>query len=76
MSDAAAPAASAAPAPAKKDHNKYRKPKEWDVEGTEHWKIDVRARATAMNACECVHVERISRLQLQPQDHAARYGAT
>ena len=36
-------AASNAAAPAgKKDHNKYRKPKDWDVEGTEHWKIEVR----------------------------------
>jgi ribosomal RNA assembly protein len=39
----AAPAAAEAVAdgaPVKKDHNKYRKPKPWDVDGTEHWRVD------------------------------------
>ena len=31
---------SAPAAGSKKDHNKYRKPKPWDVEGTDHWKIE------------------------------------
>lgn len=38
-----APMSSSAPsasAPVKKDHNKYRKDKPWDVEGTDHWKVD------------------------------------
>ena len=28
------------PAPKKKDHDKYRKPKPWDVEGTDHWHVE------------------------------------
>ena len=28
--------------PKAKDHNKYRKPKPWDHDGIEHWKIEVR----------------------------------
>jgi ribosomal RNA assembly protein len=36
-----ATAAAAAPAdPAKKNHNKYRKEKPWDVDGTDHWRVD------------------------------------
>ena len=39
--EAPEPAPSAA-AGGKKDHNKYRKEKPWDVDGIEHWKIEVR----------------------------------
>jgi ribosomal RNA assembly protein len=35
-----APGGGAAAPPPKKDHNKYRRPKPWDVEGTDHWRVD------------------------------------
>ncbi|RYY34875.1 hypothetical protein EON62_02930 [archaeon] len=39
MASEAAPAA-----PVVKNHNKYRRDKPWDVEGTDHWAIEVRLR--------------------------------
>lgn len=37
-------------APKKKNHNKYRKPKPWDHDGIDHWKIQVRHATSLMRS--------------------------